>query len=303
MSCSLVILETIWANVFLAMLLSLLIAALIYMVGNLIRKQEYIEFSKSEMYNFLVTGALVISFLGIVAIVNEISCPNSSASLFDQAVSGMSTILYDSVYRTLRNLFQMMLTVSTLSNMVVEFSGVKFNPFGGLRYLYTSLNVVSFIMESVFASLYIQLIALVVFKEIALSIIFPVGIFLRAFSLTRDAGSFLMALSLSLYTVYPYIYVVSLDAYKTVQQDITYDKLTSGFYHSGGFAYSAYNVFSKIENTAFWGLTFFNYYGMRAMFLDLGGQLVLSLVIPAIAILLSTALVSSLMKFIKEVTA
>jgi hypothetical protein len=302
--CTFVLFGTIWANIFIAMLLSLIVAALIYMVGNIVRKQEYIEFSKGELYNFFITGALVLSFSAIILFATELSCPQAGqGDLFTQALVKISTILYGSVYTTLKNLFQIMLEISTLSNMVVEYGGIKFNPFGGLRYFYTSLNVVSFIMESVFASLYIQMVALMVFKEIALTIMFPIGIFLRALPMTRDAGTFMMVLAFSLYTVYPYIYVVTLEAYDKIQESATYDNLTRSFYSNTGAVYGAYKAFQTVENGLFWGLTFANYSSIRNMFLELGGQLVIALVIPAIAILLTTAMVSSMMKFIKEVTA
>ncbi len=291
----------IWQNVFLAMLIMLLIVSLSYMLGNLLRREEYIEFSKRELYNVFVTGALVASFTTIVAIANELSCSTANgASLFERAVEGMNTVVYSEVYPILRNLFMMMLEISALSNMTVVTFSIKFNPLGGLKYFYTSLNVVSFILESVFASLYIQSLLLIVLKETAFSITMPVGIFLRAFPMTRDAGTFLMALALSLYTIYPYIYVVSLDTYKAVITQITYDDIASGI-HTTPSIWTKF--FSGVENKIFYVLTAFNYDGIRDMFLSLGGHLFLAIAIPALAIILSVAMANSILKFIKEVSA
>lgn len=301
-SCTASIFGSVWANIFIALTISLLVAALAYMFGNLLKREDYIEFGKTELYNFVITFVLVLSFSSIALFAMELSCSPTAGGtdMFEQALSSISTILYGSVYSVLRSLFQIMLEISALSNLSLTFSGVKLSPLAGLRNMYTSLNVVSFILESVFASLYIQNILLMVLKETAFTFMFPVGIFLRALPITRDAGTFLMALSFSLFTIYPYIYVVSLDAYSQVQSQMHYDSIVRTIHHTPGFTYTTAKA---VDDTIFYVLTAFNYKSVRDMFITLGGHLFLALVIPAIAIILSVAMTSSIVKFLKEVGA
>ncbi|MEM3364364.1 MAG: hypothetical protein QXS93_02530 [Candidatus Micrarchaeia archaeon] len=302
-SCALVFIDGIWANIFIALTISILISALAYMLGNLLKREDYVEFGKTELYNFVVTFAIVFSFTTIVVFATELSCSQANGQnvdLFQQVLEKMNNILYGSVYATLRNLFQIMLEISVFSNMSLSFSGVKIMPLAGLKNIYTSLNVISFIMESVFASLYLQSILLMILRETAFTFIFPVGIFLRALPITRDAGTFLMAVSFSFFTMYPYIYVISLDAYSHVQQQIQYEQVISSIHHTPD---KAYSFFKSVEDNTFYALTAFNYKSLRDMFLVLGGHLFLALVVPAIAIVMSTAMASSIIKFLKEVGA
>ncbi|MCX8200182.1 MAG: hypothetical protein N3G76_01810 [Candidatus Micrarchaeota archaeon] len=302
-SCAVVFIGSIWANILIALTLSILISAFAYMIGNLFKHENYIEFGKTELYNFIITSALVLSFTTLAMLAMEISCSQengTSANLFQQALEKMNTILYGSVYATLKSLFQIMLEISVFSNMSLSFSGVKMMPLTGLKNFYTSLSVISFILESVFASLYLQAILLMVLKETAFTFIFPVGIFLRALPITRDAGTFLMVVSFSLFTIYPYIYVVSLNAYSLAHQEMQYDKIMSSLHHTPGFLYKSTKA---IEDGTFYALTAFNYPSMRDMFIELGGHLFLALVVPAIAIVMTTAMTSSIIKFLKEVGA
>lgn len=298
-ACSLIIIGAIWQNISIALALVLLLAALIYMIGNFARKEEYIEHSKSELYNFAVTLALVLSFAGIAALANDLSCADSGNTLFDLAMDRMNSILNSDIYPVLRSLFMIMLEVSAFSNMAVSFSGVKFTPLGGLKYFYTSLNVVSFVMESVFASIYIQMLLLAIFKETAFSVIMPVGIFLRAFHMTRDAGTFLIALSFSLYTLYPYLYTVSLEALDDIRDKLTLDEIVRDASHT----YSFFDSFRAVEDYTFHGLTYAQYPTLKSMMFDFGRHLFSAVALPALTIILSVALTNSLMRFIKEVSA
>jgi hypothetical protein len=140
---------------------------------------------------------------------------------------------------------------------------------------------------------------LAILKETAFSIVMPVGIFLRAFPITRDAGTMLMALSFSLYTLYPYIYVFSLDVYANeIQPYITYSALSQSIYNLGLVGSFA----SKVESVLFYSLTFATYTSIKEMFYDIGAHLFIAVIIPSLTIILTVAMTHSIYKFIKEVT-
>ncbi|MCX8205783.1 MAG: hypothetical protein N3H30_00980, partial [Candidatus Micrarchaeota archaeon] len=295
-----------------ALALMIVVAALLYMLGNLFRREEYVEMSKRELYNVAVTITLAFMFTGIVAFANEASCSASSDGkpIFDTAIAGMNKVMYGELYPMLRSLFQIMLEISALSNFSMQLIGAKFQPLAGFRYLYTSLNVVSFIMESMFASLYLQSMLLVLLKSTAMTIVFPIGIFLRTFPLLRDAGTFLMVVAFSFYTVFPYIYVASLGIVDNVKDKMTYEKITEEFGHSydscSGLETAACYLFlasKKFEDASFWALTAANYTSIRNMFVSIGNHIFLGVVMPALAVILSVAMSQSIIRFIKEVTS
>ncbi|MGC9057614.1 MAG: hypothetical protein ACP5H8_00850 [Candidatus Micrarchaeia archaeon] len=301
MGCGIEIVSAVWLNVFLALLIVFMLATLLYMLGNFLKKEEYIAMAKTEYYNFIVTFALVFSFTAIVGIANELSCPNDQPDLFTQAIEKINNIMYSEIYPMLRTLFQIMFEASGLSNTTILYDkgDIKFTPMAGLKYFHTSLNVVSFILESVFASLYIQSFLLAILKETAFSILVPVGIFLRAFPITRDAGTILMSLSFSLYTIYPYLYVFSLDVYASeIRPYFTYSELSRSIYSYGLIGDFA----TKVESVLFYALTFATYSSIKEMFYDIGAHLFIAVIIPSLAIILTVAMTQSIYKFIKEVT-
>lgn len=310
--CSFTVLGGIGPAIMASLALMIVVAGLLYMLGNMFRKEEYVEMSKRELYNVAVTIALAVMFTGIVALANELSCADAGGKpIFDRAIDGMNKVIYGDVYPVLRSLFEMMIEISALSNVSIKIIAFKFQPFAGFRYLYTSLNIISFIMESTFASLYLQSMLLALLKATAMTIVFPMGIFLRTFPMLRDAGTFLMALAFSLYTVFPYIYIVSLDVYDDVRDQMRYDEITRDFLHSydscsGFFGTLACYIMEgsrKFENASIWVLTAANYVGLRDMFLSIGGHLFVGLVVPAISLILTIAMAQSVIRFIKEVTS
>ncbi len=66
------------------------------------------------------------------------------------------------------------------------------------------------------ASLKLQSIFLGLITELVFQLGIPFGIFLRVFPLTRNAGNTLLAACLGLYIVFPMIYVLSAQIYKTM---------------------------------------------------------------------------------------
>jgi hypothetical protein len=77
----------------------------------------------------------------------------------------------------------------------------------------TLTDVINIFINLVFSpmvvSLNIQLISLSISKAVGLAIILPAGIIARAFSYTRDAGSFLIALGIGVYFLWPLLYIIN----------------------------------------------------------------------------------------------
>ncbi len=302
MSCAYMFINSIFGNIFLATLIVFLFSTLVYMIGKLFNRPEYVEYAKTEYYNFFVTLALVFSFASIAGIAMQLSCSPNGADLFDQATSRLSNIIYGEIYPTLKNLFQIMLESSFISNFTINFSKgeISFVPGAGFKYFYASINVVSYILEVMFASIYIQSFLMVILKHTAFTILFPIGIFLRAFPMTRDAGTYIMALIFALYVAFPYFYVVSLDAYDQMTNLHTYESFSEEMYHSPTLI-SSYS--RAVENAIFFMISAASYASIREMFFNIGAYLFIAVSVPALSIILSISLATSLIKFLKEVSA
>ncbi len=278
--------------------LIMVIIAISYMLGSYFKEEKYKSFAKRELYNLALSLFLITMFLPIVSIVESISCTEHDVTMYDYAISRMEGIIYGEVYPVIKNVYKMTIFQQSLSGLKIKFGPGSFKPLGFLNEFSKSLSLTNFIMEMTFTSIYIQSLALSFLKVTAFNVFFPLGILFRAIPYLRDYGNFILAFSIALSTIYPYIYYVSLQTYYDVLSDITFkENLQEKFTTTSLFAESA----EWLDTNTFYFLSFFKYDGLREMFFTFGRILFLAVGVPALAIIFTVACTSSITKFMKEV--
>jgi hypothetical protein len=277
-----------------------LIFSVSYMLGSIFKEEKYKLFAKKEAYNLFLSLLLLILFFPIVTVVESVTCTSHNVSMYDFTINNMENVLYGEIYPIISSLYKISIFQTSVSHLKLSFGAGTFKPLGFLGDVSKSLNVVSFIMEISFSSIYIQALALSFFKVTAFNIFFPLGILFRGIPLLRNYGSFVIAFSIALSTIYPFIYFISFDAYYGVFSSMNFkDNVNDLFYPKGIFS----RIAVGLDNTMFWFLTFAEYNSLRDMFFTFGRVLFLAVGIPAFAIILTFACASSINKFLNRLSA
>jgi hypothetical protein len=274
------------------------IISIAYMLGSYFNNERYKSFAKRELYNLMLSLFLLSIFMPIVTIVEIATCTEYDVSMYDFTISRMEGIIYGEVYPVISNVYKMTMLQQGIASKKLKFGPGSYQPLSFLNEFSKSLSLTNFIMEISFTSLYLQSLALSFFKVTAFNLFFPLGIFFRAIPYLRDYGNFLLAFSIALSTIYPYIYFVSLETYYDVLSDINFEDDVESTFHP---THKIWGTAQKIESKAFYFLSFFNYNDIRDMFFTFGRVLFLAVGLPALGIILTVAFSSSLNKFFKEI--
>jgi len=279
--------------------LIVVITSLFYMFGSYFNEEKYKSFAKKEFYNLAISLFLLTMFLPIVSIVQSVTC-DSGVSMYDYTITRMDTVLYGEIYPIISNVYKMTIMQSGMAGLKINFGPGTFKPLGFLSEFSKSLSLTNFIMEMMFSSIYIQSLALAFLKVTSFNIFFPLGILFRGMPYLRDYGNFLLAFSISLATIFPFMYYVSLQAYYDVLGEMNFkDSVMEIISPTGWFSSSM----QLVDSSTFYFLSFFEYNSLRDMFFTFGRVLFLAVGIPALTIIFTVACTSSISKFLKEVGA
>jgi hypothetical protein len=300
MSCDgLIIATNLIANIsfLLATVVGLIVSILgiAYMLGSIFNEEKYKSFAKREFYNLAISLLLITLFLPIIGVIEVTTCQNG-VSMYDNTIQKMENIMYGEIYPVVSNLYRMSIIQTSMSGLSLKFGPGSFKPLAFLNSFSQSLNLVNFIIQITFTSLYIQSIALSFLKVTAFNLFFPLGIFFRAIPYLRSYGTLIMAFSLSLATIYPYIYFVSLNVYYDSLSDFTFSKTVEEIITP-----TDYSLTMNIDNAFFLFLSVFHYNSLRDIFFTFGRVLFLAVGIPALALIFTVACTSSISKFLKDV--
>ncbi len=85
---------------------------------------------------------------------------------------------------------------------------------------------ISLLYAAMAASLIIQQLSIQAAQALAFTILLPIGMVLRTIPLTREGGSFLIALAFGAYIVWPFAFVVNYEVSKVVWQGTNFDQLS-----------------------------------------------------------------------------
>lgn len=279
--------------------LIVVIISLFYMFGSYFNEEKYKSFAKKELYNLAISLFLLTMFLPIVSIVESVTC-DSGVSMYTYTISRMDSLLYGEIYPVISSVYKMTIMQQSMAGLKIKFGPGSFKPLRFLNEFSKSLSLTNMIMEMMFTSIYIQSLALAFLKVTSFNMFFPLGILFRGMPYLRDYGNFLLAFSISLSTIFPFMYYVSLQAYYDILSQMNFENSVMDIISPTGWFSSTIQF---MDSSAFYFLSFFEYNGLRDMFFTFGRVLFLAVGIPALAIIFTVACTSSISKFLKEVGA
>lgn len=196
-----------------ALMLSVAVAAIAYMVGSFLRDARLLVFSKDQIFHTFVSVLLVISIEGIFFGVCMMA--SSAAGGIDMQAASLGYL------RALRVEGSQMLTTIMRNSIDYKFDAVEFIgyqvPFlGGEMFWYSAYNnAYSRHLEILFdlvmvgyVSAGVQYYILSMLPQLSLGVMVPLGLVLRSIPKAREGGNMALALALALYVVIPFTYAV-----------------------------------------------------------------------------------------------
>lgn len=209
----------------LALILMLFVVALAYMLGKAIGRQEYVAFAKLELFQVVMSALILMFGLGAVTFFEALltewaGCDSSLPDCTTEkiAINYIETLLYDPTYGAIPKAYELK-RMNLLGEAISAFGqrvsypgwgvkkGIELNrALGGVMLSFTNALYMPF--QLFVPSLYLQRYIIDFIGLASLQIILPIGIFLRTIPPTRPGGTFLIALGLSLKTVFLFTYVM-----------------------------------------------------------------------------------------------
>lgn len=194
------------SNSLLALFIMAMVIGLMYMAGNFLQVQSVLVLARQEINEFLITALIVVFFTMII------SAPTYfGIDLFDQA----TTYSYKMLYKV-----GSVSSVLVSANIVLNSIYTIYIPFGQIRKALTMqlgpalrpiIDGVSFSLQFLITTYGEWTVFVFMFCFIQrwfLPFFFPLGLIMRSFPQTRGGGNALIALSIALSTIYPFMFFV-----------------------------------------------------------------------------------------------
>ncbi|MFA5930290.1 MAG: hypothetical protein WC861_05390 [Candidatus Micrarchaeia archaeon] len=286
-----------------ATMISLL--ALFYMAAQFFRKPEYEAFVSIETYQLAVSLILFAAIFSASCFSEQVSSAyasqvsGTSNDAFDVASSYLNYVTNEVALQAIKKLQGLLLFSQWVGSITLRYGasvwGVAMPAFPSFILIERVVEFLLMLVSPFTASLIVQQVGLQVIKATMLPYVLPMGVVLRIFPPTRDAGSFLIATALAFQVVFPFSYVMHAQIVKGVliphayateknvsdfmKNDMGLPKLTAFVSEDGLFDVTSM-IFSPIRSLSFLLL--------QAVFL------------PALSMILTVAFIKSFNKFISQ---
>ncbi len=200
----------------LAVLSVFFVAALVYMLANFLRKDKYLGFARGELRQGIYTLILLAS----MAFLTNFSCLLSDyltdaggKTPFEISRTYLDGLIWNTAAPTYSNLVASSVTLGNVAAITNQYGvsvwGFSGNPYAGFNAIISSMELVENMFPVLMASLMAQRLILDLAQLLGFQLLVPLGILFRAFSPTRDAGSFLIATGFGLFLVLPLTFVMA----------------------------------------------------------------------------------------------
>lgn len=252
-----------FASSILALLISVALSAIAWMLSSAFQSSELKGWAKKELSEFIVSALILVLAVPLLLTITSLTIAYATAvkpdlsytsadpfslakdyldKVENQLASVYAEVSGSIIALTLVSGFSLdlgLLAKGLIALGVTAVSGVGgvlagtigfFTKFGIVIKMGAPFGLILSFLSPLQSSMVVVLLAFFVQKEIllfvqaaALPVLLPVGVLLRAFPLTRRAGSTLIALSLILFIVYPLTL-----AFVGQMYDVTYDAVKRG---------------------------------------------------------------------------
>ncbi len=285
----------------LAVVVTFLIIALVYIASQFMRRMEWEVWAKTEMYQAAISVFLVVNILFFATLACNVSTEFTSAATggryadpFDVSYAFINDLL-------LREALPSWLELTTMAR-VLEYEaatvrgigvfggfGVSYRPFIGYDAIARNIDILTGIIGMFYTSLVTQRIGLSLIQATAFNLLLPIGIIMRTFPLTREAGSFLIATAVGFYVVFPLTYVMNYSLTEIIKPEIYQATWTEGV----------------VKLYILGQLDFIGVYFMEQRFFALVDRTSILLpqaaFLPALGMIITTSFITSMTRFLNRV--
>jgi len=219
---------------------AILIAAISLGLGIAFKNKRITDFGKEEIVQVIITLAMIGVMLslvqGIDATVNvffddmiNVSCNvtnNMSRSvetamcLCGQNINYVNTLSF--------NIMRSQYILGYLSNIGINLDIISAQPFSALNSFVEQLNDYNSLKSAALSLLWFEQLSLGLILSLAVTVFFPLGLFLRLFFPTRRLGAILIAIGVSFYTVFPLVLLITAP-HESLPKEIPFEKFNQRY--------------------------------------------------------------------------
>jgi len=277
-----------------------LLLALFYMAAQFFRKPEYEAFVSIEVHQLIASLIIFALIFGTSCFADEMvkSIVGGGKDAFDVGASYLQYITNDIALSAVEKLQGLLLLSQWASSMSMRFGasvwGVAIPIFPAFAVIERTVEFLLMLITPFLSSLIVQQVGLQVIRGTMLPFVLPMGVVLRIFPPTRDAGSFLISTAIAFQIVFPFTYVMHDKLVREVlipaaySDQKTFDKALQDHNSPNLASYiGEYGLFD-IDNMFFKPLLGISFLLLQALFL------------PALSITLTVAFIKGFNKFITQ---
>ncbi|MEM0437847.1 MAG: hypothetical protein QXU54_00945 [Candidatus Micrarchaeia archaeon] len=205
--------------------ISLIIIAIFYMLAKAFQKPEWESRAKVELSRMLVSMLMLIIIAGFaVTLALAVDALTEGKDPFQASKAYLSKFSlgsnkYESIPYNVNILWaaakDMRAKATIISPMPTCIGGACYSQYAGWMYIAGHLEAIATITIPFAASIVVQILALDFIEKFFMALLLPAGFILKVLPATRDAGAYLISLSLAFYFVFPMVYVVGEQIHKT----------------------------------------------------------------------------------------
>ncbi|RLG20053.1 hypothetical protein DRN67_01000 [Candidatus Micrarchaeota archaeon] len=199
--------------IIIVLLTLLFIAGITYMLAQFMRRPEWTAWVKIQLYHIGVSALLAAGAVWFAGIACTVSLWLAGGDPFTIADEHISNLFTNNIRKAIFSLVKIQVASEYLAGLYIQIGsptfGTGFSAFPVYRVISSNAQFLITMMIPFASSLLAQKIGLELIHATAFTILLPMGILLRAFAITRDAGSFLIATSIGLFVVFPLTYVMN----------------------------------------------------------------------------------------------
>ncbi|MFA6328157.1 MAG: hypothetical protein WCY41_01800 [Candidatus Micrarchaeia archaeon] len=279
--------------------------ALFYMAAQFFKKPEYEAFVSIEIYQLAVSLMLFTTIFGAAYFANELSASFSSAisgtsgDAFDVGSNYLNYVANEVALQAIKKLQGLMLLSQWMGSITMRFGagvwGVVVPAFPSFIVIEKVMEFLLMLVSPFTASLIVQQVGLQIIKATMLPFVLPMGVVLRIFPPTRDAGSFIISTALAFQVIFPFSYVMHAQIVKGILIPNAYaneknvaDYMTNTLGAGRLTAFVSENGLFDITSMLFSPILSLSFLLLQAVFL------------PALSMVLTVAFIKSFNKFISQ---
>ncbi len=189
------------------------IAMITYLAAKLFKVPEWEAYLNIELGNLVTSLLLIVFVAGFFAASKAVAIGITGADSPPQAAIEVLAKITDNVQRGIRDVFAIQACTSVLGTFQKRIGEAVLTPtfrvFPGIYTFASITNVLRLGFVMTFGSLSAQIAVLTFIDSIVEVFLLPAGLVLRFFPPTKEAGAFLIAMSIGFYIIFPLIYSVN----------------------------------------------------------------------------------------------